>query len=513
MKYSDIKWEDDEESFESENEGKKEDSSFAELLAQSDADSKPRQSLRVGAKVEGIIDAINPNSNNVLVELDPLHTGVIDKQDLLDDEGELKYRAGDTISAYVVSRQGGEILLSSSMSSSQQSLDDLRMASQSGLPVKGKVTGENKGGFDVTVMSKAAFCPVSQMDTTFVQSKAEYIGQEYEFLIDKVAEGGRNIVVSRSKLLRQQAEQKARELEERLSEDLILTGVVKEIRDYGAFVDIGGLDGFLHISELSYSRVQKVNEFLDRGDKVKVKVINIEEKDGKKRISLSMKAVNDDPWTTIAEDYEEGSSVAGKVTKLESFGAFVEIAPGVEGLIHISEMSWEKRIHHASDLLSVGDTVNVRILKIDSEQKRLSLSLKDIGADPWAKAEQELTVGSTVKGTVTNLKGFGALVEVLPGVTGMIPVSVLKKAFGESYRKEASPPKELDVQIKAVEREEKKVALGLPNVEGEDEANDEAYREYLNRKKSETAAKKENKANQRGSFGALLAAQLEKQKK
>ena len=469
--------------------------------------------MRVGAKVEGVIDSIKDDSNNVLVELDPLHTAVIDKQDLLDEDGELKFRAGDTISAYVVSRQGGEILLSSSMSQSHQSLDDLKMAAQSGIPVKGKVTGENKGGFDVSVMGKDCFCPVSQMDTSFVQSKAEYIGQEYEFLVEKVAEGGRNIVVSRAKLLRQQAEVKAQELEARLGEDLILTGTVKEIRDYGAFVDIGGLDGFLHISELSYSRVQKANEFLDKGDKIKVKVLSIEEKDGKRRISLSMKAVQDDPWTTIADDYQENSSVSGKVTKLESFGAFVEIAPGVEGLIHISEMSWEKRLHHASDILAVGDQVNVRILKIDSENKRLSLSLKDIDADPWVKAEKELVVGTTVKGQVTNLKGFGALVEVMPGVTGLVPVSILKKAFGESFRKEASPPKEIEVQIKHVDPSEKKLALSLPNIEGEDEDNDEAFKAYLERKKSSDTVEKAAKKDSKGSFGAILAAQLEKQKR
>ena len=445
------------------------------------------------------------------MELDPLHTAVIDKQELINEEGELTFQSGDKISAYVVSRQGGEILLSTSMSQSNQSLDDLKMAAQSQLPVKGKVTGENKGGFDVTIMGKNCFCPVSQIDTRFVQNKSEFIGKEYEFLVEKVAEGGRNIVVSRAKLLRMAAEEKIKALEERLDEDVILDGVVTELRDYGAFVDLGGLDGFLHVSEMSYSRIHKANEFLDKGDKVRVKIINIETKDGKKRIAVSMKAATEDPWVSAAEAYPEGSSFSGKVTKLESFGAFVEITPGIEGLIHVSEMSWEKRVHHPSEVLKVGDSVKVRVVKIDLQQKRLSLSLKDINEDPWVQFSSQFSAGQLTTGTVTNLKGFGAIVELIPGVTGMLPMQILKKAFGESFRKEASPPKQLEVTIKDIQDDDRKVLLGLPNLD-DDEDQDASFREYLARKDADKASTKDKAASQ-GTFGALLAAQLEKKNK
>ncbi|SMF20603.1 S1 RNA-binding domain-containing protein [Pseudobacteriovorax antillogorgiicola] len=513
MRYDEIKWEDDEE-LESEkkkssNADQGDSESFADLLAQADG-SFERQSIRVGGQVTGIISAINEASESILVEIDPLHTGVIDRQDLLDDEGVLQARAGDKITAYVVSRKGGEVILSTSMSQSSQSLDDLYLAQENELPVQGKVIGENKGGFEVTVLGKRCFCPVSQIDTRFVQSKAEFIGNEYKFLIEKIEEGGRNIVVSRAKLLRREAELKIQELEEQISEDLILNGTVAELRDYGAFIDLGGLDGFLHVSEMSYSRINRASDFLGKGDKVRVKVLKIETVNDKKRISLSMKAVEEDPWSSIREELSDGASYSGKVTKLESFGAFVEIRPGVEGLIHISEMSWEKRVHHPSDIVSVGDQVNVRLLNIDEANKRISLSLKHVDDDPWVKAKELLIEGQSTTGQVISLKGFGAILELgETSVTGLLPMATLKKAYGESYRKQASPPKQLEVLIRSVNADEKKVLLSLPNIE-DDEEPDTSYQDYLAKQESQV---KEKSSQNQGTFGALLAAKLNEKKK
>ena len=338
-----------------------------------------------------------------------------------------------------------------------------------------------------------------------MQSKAEYLGKEFRFLIEKVEEGGRNIVVSRAKLLRQEAQEKIAELEEKLDDELILDGTVSELRDYGAFVDIGGLDGFLHVSEMSYSRVNKASDFLTKGDNIRVKVLKVETVDNKKRISLSMKAAQDDPWATINEDFQEGASYKGRVNKIESFGAFVELGSGVEGLIHISEMSWEKRVHNPSDILSIGDHVNVRLLKIDASSKRISLSLKHVEDDPWNKAQDLLRVDQTLVAKVISLKGYGAILELSDGVTGLLPMGTLKKAFGESYRKEASPPKELTVLIKNVDLDEKKVLLSLPNIE-DDEDNSQDYKEYIQKKEAE--AKSEPTAQ--GTFGALLAAKLKR---
>lgn len=507
MRYDEIQWEDDEQVDPKNQEpNPTDDQSFADLLAASEGQI-PQQAIRVGGKVSGSIISLKEDSSTVLVELDPLHTAVIDKHDLLDEAGELRYQAGDTVTAYVISRRGGEILLSSSMSQSSQGLESLTLAKDNQLPVPGKVVKENKGGFEVTVMGKSGFCPVSQMDTRYIQNKTDYVGKEYNFLIESIEEGGRNIVLSRAKLLKLEAREKIQELEAKISEDLILDGTVAEVRDYGAFVDLGGLDGFLHVSEMSYSRVNRASDFLSKADKIRVKVLKIETVDDKKRISLSMKAVEEDPWHSIRDEFKEGASYQGKVTKLESFGAFVEIRAGIEGLIHISEMSWTKRVHHPSDILAVGDTVNVRLLGIDESTKRISLSLKHVEEDPWVKAKEIMGEGTTLEASIVSLKGFGAILDLAPGVTGLLPMGVLKKAFGESYRKEASPPKQIAVVIRQVDDESQKILLTLPNIE-EDDEEDESYKEYMKVQKQKATAPKTQ-----GTFGELLAKKLQQSNK
>ena len=514
MKYDEIKWEDDDNELEWQADKKsraqkqmQEAEDFASMLSH---ESPSRQRIVVGETVTGPILSINPSSQTVLVELDAQNTGVLDYRDIFSEGGEQRYFAGDSITAYVVSRRGGEVILSLSLSQSKRGAQDLQMAHENQVPVKGKVTGENPGGFDVTIFGKRCFCPASQMDLRFVQNKADYIGKDFDFLIDQFEEGGRNIVVSRAKLLKRQAAEKIEQLEANLNNDPILTGVVQEVRDYGAFVDIGGMDGFLHISEMSYARLSRASDFVAKGDQVKVKVIKIEDTGDKKRISLSMKAIDDDPWLTASERYKDEGSYSGKVTRLEPYGAFVELEPGIEGLVHISEMSWGKRIHHPGDVLKVGDQVSVRVLSLDNSAKKISLSLKNIEDDPWLQVERELTPGTTHTGVVESLKGFGAIVQLNDGlVSGLLPMTTLKKAFGESYRKQASPPKELQVTIRTVDSAERKILLGLPDIEEEGQEADD-FREYLARKKEKTASPK---PSERGSFGDLLAKSLESAKK
>jgi small subunit ribosomal protein S1 len=510
MKYKDIQWEDDDTEWEEEKSTKKssqqiEDEDFASLLAQSEIQDTH---LEAGEKVQGTLVSINEQSDTVLIELDPQHTGVMDRSQILNDKGEQEYYPGDSINAYVISRRGGEILLSTSLSQSAQSRDDLRLAQQNQVPVRGKVTGENPGGFDVQIMGHRCFCPVSQMDLRYIQIKAEYVGREFEFLIEKIEEGGRNIVVSRSKLLQQEAQRKIAELENQLDQDVILQGTVTEVRDYGAFIDLGGIEGFLHVSEMSYARISRASDFLAKGDTVRVKVLKIEERDNKKRISLSIKAVEEDPWDQVQSDFAEGGSYRGRVVRLEPYGAFVELKPGIEGLLHISEMSWEKRVHQPSDILKVGDQVNVRVLNLDSARKKISLSLKHIEDDPWKDIDHRLPVGQTVKGQVQSLKGFGAIVQLDSGVTGLVPLSTLKKAFGEAYRKKSSPPKELDVTVQQVNPEERKILLSLKGVEDDHEGQQESFREYADQRDREP----KTAASQRGTFGDLLAAKLKNQK-
>lgn len=502
MKYSDIKWEDEEDvttpSSPEENE------SFADMLATNEASASPRQSLRIGAQVNGVILSISEQSNSALVQLDPIHTAVIEGTDIRDESGELTHQIGDQVKAYIVSRRNGDILISTSLSHSNQGLQDIQLAQQNQVPVNGKVTGENKGGFEVTVFGKTCFCPISQIDTRFVEDKKTFIGQELQFLVEKVDGGGRNIVVSRAKLLKQEAEQKLEELESKLDSNPILEGTIKDIAEYGAFVDLGGIDGFLHISELSYSRVNKVRDFLDKGDKVRVKVLSIETVKGKRRIALSMKAVESDPWEEMGSSLKEGASYSGKVTRLESFGAFIEVLPGIEGLAHVSELSWEKRVLHPSEVVSVGDKVDVRVLSVDIHKQKISLSLKNVENDPWTAARGIIETNASIEGTVTSLKGFGAIIELTNGVTGLLPMGTLKTAYGESYRKHASPPKKITVLVKEIHDEERKILLTLPNIDQDEDAHS-VFEEYKKKQKSQST---QVQKPQQGNFGALLAAKL-----
>lgn len=500
MKYNDIKWDDEDTGFDEQG-GEKTgatEEDFASLLA---GENLGRQSIRVGGQVTGTILSINQESGTVLVEVDLQHTGVMELPELINESGEQTHHTGDTITAFVVSRKGGDLELSNSLSRTQKGAEDLRLAYQNKLPVKGRVTSENPGGFDVLVMGKSAFCPVSQIDTRYVTDKAEYVGKEFNFLIEKFEQSGRNLVVSRSALLKIEAEKKIAEIEQKLDQDYILDGTVAELLDFGAIIDLGGLTGFLHISEMSFSRINRASDFLEKGEKVRVKVISVSEKEGKKRISLSMKAAQNDPWLEASSRYEVGQSYQGKVLKLENFGAFVELEPGIEGLIHISEMSWEKRVHHPSDVLSIGDKVSVRLLSMDLSAKRISLSLKHVEEDPWIKAQTMLASGNKLTGQVEQLKGFGAIVRLTEGVTGLIPLGTLKKKFGESYRKKSSPPKELEVIVQDVNQEERKVLLSFEGVESEP---DDSYKAFL----GDTKTKDKATSSARGSFGDILAAKL-----
>ena len=507
IKYADIQWEDDDSEQPTSNDQQsvlqgEERFDFASALAK---ESIQAVKIYSGMQIEGRVISISPTSNDVLVEISPIQTGVLDKIQITNEDGTFKAQAGDKIKAYVVSKSQDEIQLSMTLSHSRQAAEDLVAAMKNRVPVRGKVAKENKGGFEVTVLGKTGFCPVSQIDTHFVANKAEYIGREFDFLITKVEYGGKNIVVSRSELLRQEAEKKFDEISAALPDAPVLSGVVREVRDFGAFIDLGGFEGFVHVSELSHSRISRIQDFLSKGDKIRVKPIRVEVKDGKRRLALSMKATSDDPWSTAVENFKEGQSYPATVVKLETFGAFVSLVPGVEGLIHVSEMSYEKRVTHPSQVLAVGDKITVRVLGINEEQKKMSLSLKDKNSDPWLSVSTQFPVNSLVQGKVERLKDFGAIIELVPGITGLLPTGTLRKAFGESFRKHASPPKEIQVSVRAIDTEHKKILLSLPNIgEDTDDAHDyKAWVEEQN-KAPQTKASKDT-----GSFGALLAARLQ----
>lgn len=484
-------------------------SAFAALLASEGGGLDNSPHYQTGDEVTGTVMSYGDNSIDVFVDVPGRFSAVIEKREIVKD-GKAEYVAGDTIKAYIVSKKDGVLQLSFSLGKAREAERDLELAAMNDIPVRGKVLKENKGGFDVQVFGKTAFCPVSQMDVTFVDVKALYVGKEYDFLIDKADAKGRNIVVSRARLLRKQAEGKIAELKAKLDEKPIVSGEVKEVKDFGAIVDIGGFTGFVHISELSYSRVENAKDLLKTGETVRARVIGIDDSGDRTRISLSMKAIDEDPWQS--PDLKEGDTFSAKITKLQDFGAFAEIKPGLEGLIHVSEMSWVKRVRHPEELLKVGDEVSVRVLAVDLERKRISLSLKDLSSDPWKDIEDKLPIGGVVTGQVEQLKGFGAIISLLEGVTGLLPVGTLKRAYGESFRKKCSPPQSIEIKVEAIDTEAKKVLLTLPQLEAEDQHSND-YKEYLASFKSkeqdkEHKAAKGGTAPKKGSLGEILAAKL-----
>ena len=339
----------------------------------------------IGQKVSGKVISIT--DEQVFVDLGTKSEGMIEAAQLRDAEGKLTVAIGDALDATVtaIDPESGVIVLrkrASGRGGHQEVANELRQAFQYGMPVEGLVTGINKGGAEVQAYGMRAFCPLSQLDLRYVESPQQFIGQRLKFKVARIEEGGRNrrpdIVLSRRALLEEEAQAKAAELRSRLKVGAVLKGRVTSLTTYGAFIDLGGLEGLLHVSEIGYSRLADPKEALAVGQEVEVQVIKIEKgKDEKRpeRISLSRRALERDPWRDAADRFAEGSILPGRVMRLESFGAFVELAPGLEGLVHVSELGAGRRLSHAREAVQIGQDVRVRVLNVDPVKRRISLSM------------------------------------------------------------------------------------------------------------------------------------------
>ncbi len=293
---------------------------------------------------------------------------------------------------------------------------------QRGMTIEARVTGSNTGGLELKVAGQRAFMPASQIDIHRVEKMNELLNQKLTCRVIELDRRGKKIVLSRRAVLEEQQKADREKLLAQIKVGDEREGTVRNVQQFGAFVDLGGVDGLVHISDLSYERVKKTEDVVKVGDRVRVKVMKID--DAGERISLSMKAVGPDPWDGVRAKYAEGSNVSGAVTKLAAFGAFVELEPGVEGLVPMSELSWD-RIAKPSTVLTTGQMVTVKVLEIDPQRQRITLSLKQMSEDPWAVADSEFAPDSVVEGTVTRIADFGAFVELRPGVEGMIHISEL----------------------------------------------------------------------------------------
>ena len=330
---------------------------------------------------------------------------------------------------------------------------------QPGVLVEGRVTGMNKGGLELDLKGIRAFMPASQVDIHRIHDISTLIGERFRCMVTEVDRNDKNVLLSRRKLLEQEQAEALEKAMKELSEGATVSGKVTRITDFGAFVDIGGVDGLLHIADLSYSRVEKVEDVVKVGQTVTVRVLKIDSK--KQRIGLGLKQALPNPWDDVDQKYSQGMTIKVRVTKLADFGAFAELEEGVEGLIPISEMSRTKRINKCSEVVNAGDIVEVQVLRIQPKERRISLSIKQLQEDPWAGATDHFPEKEKVTGTITRLTDFGAFVELRPGVEGLIHISELSDKRVRTVGDAVSVGQEVEARVLGVDPEKHRISLSL----------------------------------------------------
>ncbi len=373
---------------------------------------------------------------------------------------------GDEVEVFLehLEDQEGAVVLSKKKADFMRVWEKIRVAHEADEPVEGTLVKKIKGGVVVNLMGVDAFLPGSQIALRRVPNIDELLGQTYEFKIIKLNKRRRNIVVSRRVILEHERAHKREHLMKELLVGQVRKGVVKNITDFGAFIDLGGVDGLLHITDMSYGRVSHPTEMVAIGREVEVKILDIDWQ--RERISLGMKQLQEYPWKDVAAKYPVGTRVQGKVVSITNYGAFVELEPGIEGLVHISEMSWTRNVRHPSKIVSIGETIEAVVLKVDESEEKISLGMKQTEQDPWMILPQKFPVGTRLQGKVRNLTSFGAFVEIEPGIDGLIHISDM------SWTKRVQHPSEVvkkgdavNVVILNIDGENKRISLGLKQAE------------------------------------------------
>jgi len=417
------------------------------------------RTVKPGEVVKGRVVGIT--STHVLIDVGYKSEGGIPIQEFSDRHGNLQVKVGDEVDVFFDSSEGenGGIVLSRERAENIKLWEEIEKAYNEGLGIEGRIVGKVKGGFRVDV-GVPGFLPGSHVDIRPSRNLDRFIGTTDRFVILKYNRARGNVVVSRRALLEKERDSLKKEILKVLEEGVILEGTVKNITGYGAFVDLGGIDGILHISDMSWGRINHPTEVVHVGEKLKVVVLKFDPE--KERISLGIKQLTPDPWHTVAEKYPLGSRVQGKVISLMDYGAFVELESGIEGLIHISEMSWTKKVSHPSKILQVGQTVEVVVLNVDPSHRRISLGLKQVMANPWESAKEKYPVGSVVKGPVRNITDFGIFVGIEEGIDGLVHISDLH------WSKKIKHPSELykkgdlvEARVLGVNVENERFSLGI----------------------------------------------------
>ncbi len=406
---------------------------------------------------------ISMNKREVVVNIGYKSDGIISLN-------EFRYnpdlKVGDTVEVYVETQEDkkGQLTLSHKKARAMRSWDRVNEALEKDEIIKGFVKCRTKGGMIVDVFGIEAFLPGSQIDVKPIRDYDIYVGKTMEFKVVKINQEFKNVVVSHKALIEAELEQQKKDIISKLEKGQVLEGTVKNITSYGVFIDLGGVDGLIHITDLSWGRVNHPNEIVQLDQKLNVVILDFD--DEKKRIALGLKQLTPHPWDALDADLKVGDKVKGKVVVMADYGAFVEIAPGVEGLIHVSEMSWSQHLRSAQDFMKVGDEVEAVILTLDRDERKMSLGIKQLKADPWQNIEEKYGVGSKHKATVRNFTNFGVFVEIEEGVDGLIHISDF------SWTKKVKHPAEftqigaeIDVVVLEIDKENRRLSLGHKQLE------------------------------------------------
>ncbi len=427
--------------------------------------SVKEQDFKVGDVVTGSV--VEVQSDYVLVDINYKSEGLIDINEFRMVDGVRDVKPGDKVEVLIdrIENENGMIVLSKDKADMLRAWTDISKAAENEEVIEGTVVAKVKGGLSVDIGVKA-FLPGSQIDLRPVRNMDVYIGKKYKFKVIKFNKKRGNIVLSRRALLEEERENLKTQTLDAMKEGSIVTGVVKNITDYGAFIDLGGMDGLLHITDMSWGRVKHPSEILNVGDEIQVKVLKYDHE--KERVSLGMKQLQTDPWESVKLQYPSGKKLSGKVVSVAEYGAFVELGEGIEGLIHVSEMSWTKRVKHANQIVNVGDNVDVVVLEVDSENRRISLGMKQLQTNPWVEMKESYPPGTIIEGEVKSVTDFGIFVGIEEGIDGLVHISDF------SWTKRVNHPSEMftkgtkiRVVVLGVDIENERFSLGIKQLESD----------------------------------------------
>jgi small subunit ribosomal protein S1 len=421
------------------------------------------KTFQEGEVVKGRIVSID--KDYVMVDIGYKSEGRIPLQEFLSATGEITAKTGETVDVLIEKRddEEGDILLSKDRAAKILVWDEISRIYREDGVIEGKIAGKVKGGLTVDI-GLPAFLPGSQIDLQPVRDMDSLLGSTFAFKILKYNKKRNNVVLSRRVLLEKEREEQRSTILNTIENDQVLEGVVKNITDYGVFVDLGGIDGLLHVTDMSWGRATHPSELFKVGDTINVKVMNFDRE--RHRVSLGLKQLHPDPWTTVTERYPIGARVTGKIVNLTDYGAFVELENGVEGLIHVSEMSWTQKVKHPSKIVSVGEVVEAIVLSVDADKKRISLGMKQVEPNPWDVIAEKYPVGTIIEGKIKNITDFGLFIGIDEGIDGLVHISDISwtkrlKHPSEMYKK----GQEVQAKVLHIEKEQERFSLGIKQLE------------------------------------------------